>query len=237
VRAVLPATAALIALAATGWVVGALAAATAAAVLPGAVAAGRERRAQRIRAEALAVWAEMLRDAVVSGRGLAEALAATAPLAPLPLRDAALTLRARAMRGQLAPALRSFAEEVDDPLADLLAATLTLAATREVRDLADLLGALASGARQQARLRLTVDASRAGLRTTARAVGAIAAATLGGLLAFRPTYFEPYDTARGQLVLAFGFGWFALGAWGLARLGQPPRPRRLRLRAAEEVPT
>lgn len=236
-RVVVPAGAALVALAVTGWVVGAVAAAAAAAVVPAAVAGGRQRRAQQTRTEALAVWAEMLRDAVVSGRGLAEALAATAPLAPLPVRDAALTLRARAMRGQLAPALRSFAEEVDDPVGDLLAATLTLAATREVRELADLLGALAGGARQEVHLRLAVDASRAGLRTTARAVGGIAAVTLGGLLLFSPGYFAPYDTARGQVVLAFGLGWFAVAGWGLAQLGRPRRPRRLQLRVTEEVPT
>src|SRR5439155_21167363 len=162
--------------------------------------AGRRQQVdQRAIVEAIAAWTEMLRDAVASGRGVQEAVAITAPLAPAALREATLSLRARSVRGPLAPALRAFADEVADPMADLVAATLTLAATREVRELGDLLGALARTTRQRSALRLTAEAGRAGMRTTARSIAGVTVALLVGLATFQPAYLAPYGTPAGQL--------------------------------------
>lgn len=222
--------AAIVVLAATGWPVAALVAGFAAACLPGAREGRRRHADQRSTVEAIAAWTEMLRDAVASGRGVQEAVALTAPLAPATLRPATLTLRARSVRGPLAPALRAFADEVADPMADLVAATLTLAATREVRELGDLLGALARTTRQRAALRLAAEAGRAGMRTTARSIAGVTVAMLVGLVMLQPTYLAPYATPAGQLVAVAACAWFALGFWGLARLGRPSAPRRLRLR-------
>jgi Flp pilus assembly protein TadB len=134
------------------------------------------------------------------------------------------------VRGPLAPALRAFADDVGDPMADLVAATLTLAATREVRELADLLGALSRTTRQRAALRLAAEAGRAGMRTTARAIAGMTIVLLVGMLALQPAYLAPYATPIGQVVALAAAGWFALGFWGLSRLGRPTTPRRLRLR-------
>ncbi|HVW30987.1 MAG TPA: pilus assembly protein TadB, partial [Acidimicrobiia bacterium] len=180
--------------------------------------------------EAIAAWTEMLRDAVASGRGVQEAVSLTAPLAPEPLREATMRLRARSVRGPLAPALRTFADEVADPMADLVAATLTLAATREVRELADLLGALARTTRQRAALRLAAEAGRAGMQTTARAIAALTAGILVALVVLQPSYLAPYRTPMGQIVGVAAAAWFGLGFWGLARLGRPAPPRRLHLK-------
>ena len=221
---------AVVVLAATGWPVAAVLAAGAAAGLP--TLSGMRRRTvdQRAVVEAIAAWTEMLRDAVASGRGVQEAVALTAPLAPAALREATLSLRARSVRGPLAPALRSFADEVGDPMADLVAATLTLAATREVRELADLLGALARTTRQRAALRLAAEAGRAGMRTTARSIAGMTIVLLVGMMALQPAYLSPYATPIGQVVALAAAGWFALGFWGLSRLGRPATPRRLHLR-------
>lgn len=222
--------ASVVVLAATGWPVAALVAGLAAACLPGAWAGRRSQSDQRATVEAIAAWTEMLRDAVASGRGVQEAVALTAPLAPAALRPATLTLRARSVRGPLAPALHAFADEVGDPMADLVAATLTLAATREVRELGDLLGALARTTRQRAALRLAAEAGRAGMRTTARSIAGVTLALLVGLVTLQPAYLSPYTTPAGQLVAVAACAWFALGFWGLARLGRASTPRRLRLR-------
>lgn len=221
---------AVVVLAATGWPVAGLVAGLAAAGLPGALDGRRRSADQRSTVEAIAAWTEMLRDAVASGRGIQEAVSLTAPLAPAALRPATMTLRARSVRGPLAPALRAFAEEVADPMADLVAATLTLAATREVRELGDLLGALARTTRQRAALRLAAEAGRAGMLTTARSIAGVTVALLSGLVIFQPAYLAPYTTPAGQLVAVAAAAWFALGFWGLARLGRPSPPRRLRLR-------
>ena len=220
----------IVVLAATGWPVAALVTGLAAGCLPGTLEGRRRQADQRGTVEAIAAWTEMLRDAVASGRGVQEAVALTAPLAPAALRPATLTLRARSVRGPLAPALRAFADEVADPMADLVAATLTLAATREVRELGDLLGALARTTRQRAALRLTAEAGRAGMRTTARSIAGVTVALLVGLVTLQPAYLAPYTTPAGQLVAVAACAWFALGFWGLARLGRPSAPRRLRLR-------
>ena len=222
--------AAVVVLAATGWPLAALLAGAVGTALPGMTAGRRQRVDQRAVVEAIAAWTEMLRDAVASGRGVQEAVAITAPLAPAALREATLSLRARSVRGPLAPALRAFADEVADPMADLVAATLSLAATREVRELSDLLGALARTTRQRAALRLAAEAGRAGMRTTARAIAGLTVALLAGLVVLQPTYLAPYTTPAGQIVATAAAGWFALGFWGLSRLGRPAPTRRLRLR-------
>jgi tight adherence protein B len=224
---------AVVVLAASGWPVAGLVAGLAAGCLPGAWEGRRRSADQRGTVEAIAAWTEMLRDAVASGRGVQEAVALTAPLAPAALRPATMTLRARSVRGPLAPALRAFAEEVADPMADLVAATLTLAATREVRELGDLLGALARTTRQRAALRLAAEAGRAGMRTTARSIAGVTVALLAGLVTFQPAYLAPYATPAGQLVAVAAGAWFVLGFWGLTRLGRPSVPRRLRLREVE----
>lgn len=234
-RALASAVCALVALMVTGWVVGAIAAGVGAALVPSALAEHRRRGRERSRVEAVATWTEMLRDALSSGRGLHEALATTAPLAPVAIREAALALRARAVRGSLPGALRAFADEVGDPMADLVAAALTLSATREVAELSGLLSALARTTRDQAALRLTVESGRASLRSSASAIGAIAALVVVGLLVFAPSYLAPYESASGQLALAVALSWFAAGAFGLARLGRPPKARRLHLRLRELV--
>lgn len=230
VRAGTGVAAAVVVLAATGWPLAALLAGAAGTVLPALTASRRQRVDQRAVVEAIAAWTEMLRDAVASGRGVQEAVAITAPLAPAALREATMSLRARSVRGPLAPALRAFADEVADPMADLVAATLSLATTREVRELSDLLGALARTTRQRAALRLTAEAGRAGMRTTARSIAGLTVALLAGLVALQPAYLAPYATPAGQIVAAAAAGWFALGFWGLSRLGRPAPARRLRLR-------
>jgi len=222
--------AAVVALTATGSPAAAAAVGMVSGWLPAAVAGRRQHRTDEAVVEAIAAWTEMLRDAVASGRGIQEAVSLTAALAPEPLREATMGLRARSVRGPLAPALRIFADEVADPMADLVATTLTLAATREVRELADLLGALARTTRQRAALRLAAEAGRAGMRTTARAIAALTVGILVALVVLQPSYLAPYRSPLGQIVGVAAAAWFGLGFWGLARLGRPAPPRRLHLK-------
>ena len=114
----------LIAVVLTGWPVGALFVGALATALPSMVGGRAHREWQLAKIEAVATWAEMLRDTVAAGSGLSEALRATAPVAPAPLRPAVEGLSVRMDRSDLVRALQWFGDEVADPMADLVVAAL-----------------------------------------------------------------------------------------------------------------
>ena len=211
----------------SGWPVGAILAggfAWCAPQLLGGRAAGRVRVA---RTEAVAAWAEMLRDTMAGAAGLEQAIAATAPVAPPAIRAEVEALVARLDRGALGPALRRFAEDLADPTADLVVASLVLAADRQARRLGDLLGALAAAAREEAAMRLRVEAGRARTRTSVRVVVATTLVMAVGLSVLNRGYLRPYDSAAGQLVLLGVGGCFAAAFVWLVRMARTPGPERL----------
>ena len=93
--------------------------------------------------------------------GLEQAIIATASVAPLSIRESVATLAHRLESERLAPSLRRFADDVADPTMDLVVAALVLAAEHHAQRLGDLLGSLATAARDQATMRLRVEASQA----------------------------------------------------------------------------
>ncbi|MFW6640299.1 type II secretion system F family protein [Nocardiopsis algeriensis] len=165
--------------------------------------------------EAVAAWTEMLRDLMAGASGLHQAIAATVPIAPEPVREPVTRLAERLRSGRpVQDSLRAFADEVDNPTADLVASALTSAATRHATDLGVLLGTLAEAARDQAAMLVRVAASRARVRTSTRI---IVAATLGMavlMLLFSPDYLAPFDGLLGQLVMAaIGALWATALVW------------------------
>jgi tight adherence protein B len=211
----------------TGWPVGGLLAAGFAAGAPDLVGGNRARQAAIAKVEAVATWAEMLRDTLAGAAGIEQAITATATAAPLPIRPQVLALAGRLERERLASALEAFADEVADPTCDLVVTALVLASRRQARRLGELLGALAHAAREEATMRLRVEAGRARIRTSARVVVAVTLAMAGGLVVANRGYLAPYDAALGQLVLAAVGGLFAAALWWLARIGHPEPPVRL----------
>lgn len=184
--------------------------------------------AEVARIEAVASWTEMLRDALVAAAGLEGAIVATAALAPAPIRDevGALAARLEAREVTLADGLGELAEALADPTADLVVAALASAATRRVRNLAELLGALATSARENANMRMRVDAGRARVRTSARVVTLFTVAMAGGLVALKRDFLEPYANLTGQLVLVLVGGAFAVAFWWLSRMSRMDAPER-----------
>src|SRR4051794_29154916 len=124
---------------------------------------GRERAVAKT--EAIAGWTEMLRDTMAGGHGLEEAITTTAAVAPAAIRPEVIRLAARTEQMPLSDALVAFATELAHPTADLVVAALRLAAGGAARDLGELLGSLATAARDEAGMRLRVEAARARLRT------------------------------------------------------------------------
>ncbi len=213
--------------AATGWPVGALLAGAAGWGLPGLLGGAKGRAEALARIEAVAAWAEMLRDTMAGAAGLEQAIVATAPVAPLALRAEIAAIALRLDGERLAPALRAFADEVADPTMDLVVAALVLAAEHQAARLGELLGTLAQAARDQATMRLRVKAGRARSRTSVKVVVGVTAGLALGLVLLNCSYLAPYGSALGQVVLALVGAMFAGAFIWLARMTRPAAPERL----------
>src|SRR5215475_9461160 len=212
----------------TGWVAGGLLASAAAAVLPGLLGPDRAAVRRTARVEAVAGWAEMLRDTLAAAAGLEQTILASAATAPAAIRPEVAELAARLQRGERLPAaLRVFAARVGDPTCDLVVCSLSLASEHQVRQLAGLLGELAGEAREQVAMRLRVDAGRARTRTSVRVTVGTTVAFAAGLVLLNRPYLHPYDTPAGQLVLLTVGALFAVAFGWLARIGRLPEPERI----------
>jgi Flp pilus assembly protein TadB len=187
------------------------------------------------RSEALASWVENVRDVLQSGNQPVGAIGATAETCPLSIRPHVRSLFARLSAGQPAEvAFRRFADDMDEPLADLVAVGLLIAVSRGA-ETEDVLSALATQARHQADRRRIVEAERAPMRREVLMVSLVMCVLLGGLFVFaRSSYLDAYDRVSGQIVLAMilvGYG--ALLVW-VGRLATFPQPARfLTLRQVE----
>ena len=226
-RIALVITAAIAAWLVSGWPAAGVLAGGAAWVAPMLVGVRRRRDEMLARSEALAVWAEMLRDTISSHAGLREAIAVTARVAPAPIRTEVQALSVRAERDALPDALRRFAAEVKDPVADLVVAALVIAAERQAQRLAELLSQIAAAAREQSAVRIRVETGRARTYASSRALVVITFGLAVGLMVFSPTFMKPYDTVTGQVVLIGIGGAFGMALWSLVSLGRPAETPRL----------
>jgi Flp pilus assembly protein TadB len=186
--------------------------------------AARERAVART--EAIASWAESLRDTMSGARGLEAALASTAPAAPPAIRPELTVFAERLYREPLPVALAGLAEDLAHPTADLVVSALSMAATGSVRDLGELLGTLAVAAREEAAMRLRIEAARGRMRTAVKVIAACTIATAGGLVVLNPSYVASYHTGLGQAVLALIAALWAAALWWLARMSQFVAPER-----------
>lgn len=145
-------------------------------------------------------WTRGLSGMLVVGAGIETALSASVASAPPAVRPAVQSLATRLnARWPVAAALRSFADDLDDATADLIAATLLLGAQRRGEGLAAVLDDLAVTVADEVRIRREVEADRARPRTTARIVTGITLAVLGVLTV--SGYLAPYGSLLGQLLL------------------------------------
>ncbi|GAB3445390.1 type II secretion system F family protein [Actinophytocola sediminis] len=212
----------------TGWVMGACLITFAVWTLPTLIGSDTAHTRRIARIEAIATWAEMLRDTLAAAAGLEQAILASAPVAPTAIHTEITALAVRLETGhRLAPSLRLLADDLADPTADLVISSLLLAATHQARALADLLGSLAATARDQATMRMRVDASRARVRTSVRIITGATLGFAGLLIVLNRDYLVAYDTATGQLVLLAVGGLFTLGFLALTTIATFTEPPRL----------
>lgn len=186
--------------------------------------AARERDVERT--EAIAGWTEMLRDTIAGAHGIEEAVVTTAAVAPRPIATEVRTLALRTEREPLSVALRGFAGDLSHPTGDLVVASLSLASQGAVGDLGELLSTLAVAARDEAGMRLRVEAARARLRTAVRVIAGCTATTAVGLLLLNRSYVSVYGTGAGQVVLLMVAGLWGASLWWMSRMGRFIAPDR-----------
>lgn len=191
----------------------------------------RTRADDVARMDALASWIEHLRDVLVAGDQPVGAVMSTVATCPPAIRPQVRRLAAGLGRQDTDAVLRHFADELDDPLGDLVVAGLMVALRRGARTVG-VLTALAEQARAQADRRRLIEAERAPTRREVAALTWIMAAlVLALLLLGRSEYLAAYDRPAGQLFVATALAVYGLLLVRVQRLGAFPRPGRF-LRSA-----
>lgn len=182
------------------------------------------------RLEGLAAWTESLRDTIAGAVGLEQAIPATAYAASPAIRPALIRLTDRLrVRTPLPTALQGFADDIDDPSADLIVATLILNARLRGPGLRDVLSSLARSARADLDMRRRIAASRSSTRRSVQIVMGVTVVFVLGLAIFNRSYVEPYSTPIGQVVLVLVIGLFAAGFIWMRRLSEYEMPERFLL--------
>ncbi len=223
----------------TGWLVTGLVA-IGFLILGGAIALPlfRQARLERSRlvdrTEALAAWAESLRDYVKSHAGLRQAV-----VAGLPAVDEVIMPEVEALAQDLeqetpALALGRFADRLADPVGDLLATALTVALGESgARDVPGLLGQLAADAREEVSGVRRVSVAHEKAFGTARAMAVVVAATAVGMFVVNGDYLRVYRTGAGQIVLMIVAVVVLLAVRGLVRMARPVQPLRVLTAASQ----
>ncbi|NUR86685.1 MAG: type II secretion system protein [Nonomuraea sp.] len=227
-RAAIAAVAAALVLVVTGWPVVAVGAVLLVFAWRGLSGGAAEERAAMRRLEGLAAWTESLRDTIAGAAGLEQAI-------PSSIRAAAPMLRPhlRALvdrlhtRMALPDALARFADDLDDPSADLVLAALILNSRLRGPGLRDVLGALAVSAREELDMRRRVEAERRSTRRSVQIVVITALVFAGALVVFNPSYVSEYGSWLGQAVLVVVAGLFGAGFAWMRRLARFDKPTRL----------
>jgi Flp pilus assembly protein TadB len=217
----------ILVLVATGWLVAGIGAALLVLGWRGLGGAAGERRAMA-RLEALAMWTESLRDTVAGAVSLEQAipssLRAAAPSIKVPLTSLVDRLHTRM---PMPEALARFADDLDDPSADMVIAALVINARLRGPGLRDLLSALAFSVREELHMRTKVNAER---RSTRRSVQIVVMVSVGLALVlaiFNRGYVHPYSSTLGQLILIIVVALYGAAFLWLRRLARFDEPERL----------
>lgn len=224
--------------AATGWPVAAILAALGVWLLPKVLGPDLAHRRSLDRVEAIAAWAEDLAGTLQGAAGIEQAILETAASAPTEIRTELDGLMDAIRAGvRLPQALRSLAEELSDPTADLVINVLLQAARHEARDIATGLSGVGLRTRRQASMRMRVAAGRARTRTSVRIVVAVVIGVAVLAAVFARDLLRPYSSPLGQLILAALGASFAGALVWLVRTGRVEDLPRILTRHSTQEPT
>jgi Flp pilus assembly protein TadB len=187
----------------------------------------KSEKAAYARLEGLAAWTESLRDTIAGAVGLEQAIPATAEAAAPAIARPLLILSDRLrVRVPMPVALQRFADDLDDPAADLVVAALVLNSRLRGPGLRDVLTSLSRSVRNELEMRGRVMAGRRSTRRSVQIVVFVSGTFIIGLRVLNPEYVEPYGTFVGQIVLTVVIALFAAGFLWLRRLATFEMPAR-----------
>jgi tight adherence protein B len=185
-----------------------------------------ERGSETERVEALAGWVENLRDVLSAGDQPIGAIASTVSTCPAPIKPQVKRLAAGLGRQEPDLVLRRFADDINDPIGDLVAVGLLIAIHQGARTVG-VLSALAEQARAHADRRRIVESERAPAQREAQILTGIMGLLVLALLVFgRSEYLRAYDTRHGQVFLSAGLVGFGALIQRVQRLARFARPTR-----------
>ncbi|MGJ6981664.1 type II secretion system F family protein [Aestuariimicrobium soli] len=152
---------------------------------------------------ALERWTRGLASSVPTGKSIADAVRATRRQAPPAIAPAVTTAVLRMdARWSAADALRAIADDLDSPHADACLAALALASQRGGTGATVTLHALAESLQARLRALREIEAERAKPRVVVRQVTLITMVVIAAALLLGGSYFDPYSSPVGQLLLA-----------------------------------
>jgi hypothetical protein len=178
------------------------------------------------RLEALASWIESVRDVLMAGEQPIGAITSTVGACPPIIRPHVRRLAAGIGRQDPDVVFRRFADDLDDPLADLVAAGLAIAVRRGARTV-PVLTALADQTREQVDRRRLIEAERAPTRREVQALTVVMGVLVVLLLVLgRSQYLDAYDTVSGQVFLGVMLALYVGLLVRVQQLAAFPRPGR-----------
>lgn len=118
---------------------------------------------------------------------------------------------------------------LQEPLGDLVVATLLMASEHRAVRLGDVLNELAVTAREEANMYLRVEAQRASSRSAMRMVTGFSLGFAGLAMLVAHSYLLPYGTFAGQIVLVVVGSLFMAGLWLMSRMSHPAKVDRISL--------
>ena len=185
----------------SGWFVAILLIPLLVVGLPAILSTPAQREAELL--EALDRWVRSLVATLPTGRSIPDAIRLSRRTAPTLLAEPLGLLVARLNgRWPTQEALTRFADDLDSPDADGVVAALILAANRGSTGATTTLAELADSIQAQLRGKREVETERAKPYVVVRQVTVITVVTAGVVVAFGRTFFAPYLTGSGQLILS-----------------------------------
>jgi tight adherence protein B len=179
--------------------------------------------------EALDRWVRSLASTLATGKSITDAIRISRRTAPPQIADEVNLLVIRLNnRWGTRDALMRFADAIDSPDADGVVAALILASSRGANGAAVTLQALADSIQAQLKGRRAIEVERSKPYVVVRQVTVISLSTLLLVFMLSPSFFAPYRTPLGQVLLtALLIIYIASLLLMRRRARQPDRPRIL----------